>query len=123
MWSNYNVFPGAICCCLQRNKYDQSLWVTDIYNLITVCCFVFELWVLNLKKKNMNKTPYHSPHTSMMLGTMPIPIILPYLVMMLGTMHIPMYRLDAEPRELRDLVSRGPWAVGVPSADQGHEAH
>ena len=27
-----------------------------------------------------------------------------------------MYRLDAEPRELRDLVSRGPWAVGVPSA-------
>ena len=26
------------------------------------------------------------------------------------------YRLDAEPRELRNLVSRGPWAVGVPSA-------
>ena len=26
------------------------------------------------------------------------------------------YRLDADPRELRDLVSRGPWAVGVPSA-------
>ena len=27
-----------------------------------------------------------------------------------------LHRLDAEPRELRDLVSRGPWAVGVPSA-------
>ena len=27
-----------------------------------------------------------------------------------------MYRLDAELRELRDLVSRGPWAVGIPSA-------
>ena len=39
----------------------------DIYILtkfITLCCFVSELWVLNLKKekkeKKMNKTPYHS---------------------------------------------------------------
>ena len=33
MWSHYNVLPGAICCCLQRNKYDQSLRVMDIYIL------------------------------------------------------------------------------------------
>ena len=43
-------------CCLQRNNYDQSLRVTDILqNFITVCCFVFELWVLNLKKKKKEK--------------------------------------------------------------------
>ena len=35
---------------------------------------------------------------------------------LLGTTKVNTYRLDAEPRELRDLVSRGPWAVGVPSA-------
>ena len=58
-----NVLPVAICCCLQTNKYDQSLRVMDIYVLTKFHYFYvvsFELWVLNLKKK-MNKTPYHSP--------------------------------------------------------------
>ena len=55
---------GSQQCCLQRNRYDQSLRVTDIFILtdfITVCCFVFELWMLNLEKEKMNKTPYNSP--------------------------------------------------------------
>ena len=31
-------------CCLQTNKYDQSLLVTDILQgFITICYFVFEL--------------------------------------------------------------------------------
>ena len=49
-------------------KYDQSLSSGDGYqhcynvSLLYVCCFVFELWVSNLKKeeKKMNKTsPIH----------------------------------------------------------------
>ena len=44
-------------CCLQTNKFDESLRVTDIQDFIPICYFVFELRNLNL---NMNKTPYHS---------------------------------------------------------------
>ena len=54
-----------------------AIWLVNS-NLAHSCYFVFELREFNLKKekekKKMNKTPYHSPHTSMMLGTMPIPI-------------------------------------------------
>ena len=64
------IFVVVYCkqCCLQTNKYDQSLRGTDIYivqNFITIRYFVFELREFNLKKKKekekMNKTPYHSP--------------------------------------------------------------
>ena len=48
--------------CYLLNKYDQSLRVTDSYIVKKFHYYYvvsFELWVLNLKKKN--KTPYHSP--------------------------------------------------------------
>ena len=43
-------------------SFNQSLVVMETMKYTrTVCCFVFELWVLNLKKekKMMNNFPYH----------------------------------------------------------------
>ena len=54
-------------CCLQTNKYDQSLlgygYLHSYKISLLYVCFVFKLWVLNLnlkKKEKMNKTAYHT---------------------------------------------------------------
>ena len=49
--------------CLQTNMTSLvGLWIsTFLQNFMPLSNLVFELWVSNLKKEKMNKTPYHSP--------------------------------------------------------------
>ena len=44
--------PGAICYCLQRNKYDQSLRVMDIYILKKIHYFMlFRFLVMGVESE------------------------------------------------------------------------